>query len=477
MRQFRFHFILLVALLLAGGLPMEVLAQDNQRRVNRLREHEQKIREIIEARRQERAQQESEREEREARDPRPEPEEEGPSRAASSVVLGLRFMTEGGLSDYNMIVSEGESFITEVMMFNYDQNHVDRVRLSINYDKRFIEPIRVFDTTIRPYMEDEPRFVIDERRAVIAYDAELSDPLRIPEATLLRIGWRAVRPTPYTGIEFMFSMTESPTQYHTAIYVRGNNILGVANDPADGVISGGLMIEPEMPESGELILQGKAEELRDLYLGSVASDDNVGLILEGPDRPIKAGEEFLVHIALNNPHGALIDAISLFVKFDPDVLQVVDQDRFNWIRRGINIHDGPFHSSFPWDIHRNNLVRNDRGIITYQKALSNGGALPSERFATIRFRAVAPAMETAVYLIPGRQRDLYHTSVRYFGFERMNLTRDYSVPVRFFEILPAPYKEAKEPDGPRVEYVGAGPAAPRDSGNGSAIRPLMIERN
>ncbi|MCC5874772.1 MAG: hypothetical protein JJU11_01005, partial [Candidatus Sumerlaeia bacterium] len=294
----------------------------------------------------------------------------------------------------------------------------------------------------------------------------------------LRIGWRAIRHTPHTGIDFAFSMTESDNQYHTAIYVRGNNILGVANDPADGVISGGLMIEPPRREDGqEPILQGKAEELRELYLGSVASDEEVGLKLEAPSRPIHAGEEFLVHIALNNPYGALIDAVSLFIKYDPQVLQAVDQDRFNWIRRGINIHDGPYHHSFPWDMHRTNLVRNDRGIITYQKGLSNGGALPSERFATIRFRAIAPAMETAVYFIPGRQRDLYHTSVRYFGFERMNLTPKYSKPVVFLEVLPS--KEPLEdiaPDTPAVEFVGPGAidAAEEDS---SAIRPLLIKRN
>ncbi|MCC5875133.1 MAG: hypothetical protein JJU11_02835, partial [Candidatus Sumerlaeia bacterium] len=178
MPKFHHLLILFMAFAMVGSLPLEAFSQSNQRRVNRLREHEEKIREIIEARRQERAQQDEQRAERERDRPRQEEEEEGPSRAASSVVLGLKFLSEGGLSDYNLIVSEGETFITEVMMFNMDQNEVDRVRLSIDYDRRFVEPVRVFDTTIRPKVDGTPRFAIDDRRAIIAYDANLETPLR-----------------------------------------------------------------------------------------------------------------------------------------------------------------------------------------------------------------------------------------------------------------------------------------------------------
>lgn len=470
----RFLLLLLIGAFLAMSLPTEVIAQE--RRVNRLREHERKIRQIIEERRQERAEQQENAEDQEEGEEEATSDEERENRAASSVVLGLRFLTEEGVSDYNMIVTEEETFVTEVMMFNIDQNDIDRVRLAISYDKRFIEPVRIFDTTLRSFVDGDPKFRLDEREAVIAYDAKLDEPLRIPETALLRILWRAVRPTSYTGIDFRFSMTQADNEYHTAMYVRGNNILGVADDPADGVISGGLMIEEKPSPTGERVLQGKAEELRELHLGSVASDLEVGIELEGPRQPVQVGRDFPVHVRLNNPDGALIDSVSFFIKYDPEVLQVVDQDRFNWIRRGINVHDGPYQGNFPWDMHRNNLARNDRGIITYQKGLSNGAALPSERMATIRFRPIQPTLQTHIYFIPGRPRDIYHTSVRYFGYERLNLGPELSKPIHTLEVLPAPEEPEEGAPRTRLEYVGAGAIEERQE-ELPAVRSLRIERN
>jgi hypothetical protein len=472
---------LLLMAMLAALAPAPLHAQDQpqrETRVNRLREHERKIREIIEAQRERRRQQESE---APPADEPPPPEEvvEQTKRAASSVVLGLKFINEEGVADYSLIARDGDTFVTEVMMFNIDQNEIDRVRLAIRYDKRFIEPLRLFDTALRPFVRGEPRFVLDEQRAIISYDATLQQPLTQPETVLLRILWGTRRPTPFTGIEFAFSPEERDDQYHTAMYVRGNNILGVASDPADGVLSGGLMIEqPPSPVTGERVLQGKAEELRQIYLGSVASDQAVGLRLLAPSEPVRLGEDFIVQVGLNNPEGALIDSLSFCVLFDPRVLRVIDQDKFNWIRRGVNVHDGPFQSRFPWDMHKQNQVRNDRGLISYQMSLSNGASLPSEVFAQIRFRAIAPSTGTAISFHKGRTSDPAHSSVRYFGFERLKLEAPLSEPVKTIvvlneSVLPPAVADPGTTAG--AAPVPAGPLAPAPVADAS-IRPLPIER-
>lgn len=423
--------------------PAAVFAQSSRKeavnRSSRLRAHEERIKKMIEERREEARRKQQEKALEEAQQPQGEEEVEEEAatrdtRAVSSAVLGFKFIDEQGVADYNIITHEGSTFLSEVTLFNIDSNPIDEIRLALDFDKRFIEPVKIFDTALRNTIVGEPKFQLDEREAIINYRAELANPLRNPEVVLLRILWRANRQTSFTGIEFAFDEFEQEDTAHTAVYVQDRNILGVRDDPADGVLSGGLMIDP--PPETEPILQGKGEELKDLYLGSVASDHMVGLALVGPKETPEVGEEFIVRVALNNPDGALIDALDLSLEFDPDVLQVVDDDKFNTIRRGVNINDGIYTEFFPWDMHKRNEVRNEWGMINYQMSLSNGEALPTRAFARIRFRAVAPASETFLTIRKGNLSQISRTSIRYFGYERLDLTREYSRPALRL-VLPA----------------------------------------
>lgn len=447
-------------------------AQQQQQPTNRnrrLREHEQKIQEIIQQRRTERDKREAEERTRQAAaptDPAEQKQKDSP-KPPSSVVMGFKFLNQAGVSDYNTIVSKGDTFLSEVLLFNVDQNSIDRISLALQFDKRFIEPVRIFDTQLAPYIDGNSTFRIDERDSILIYEARLQKPATSTEVVLLKILWKAVRPTPYTGIEFKFSPLERPQDPHTAIYVAGVNILGIRDDPQDGVLSGGLMIEdPAAPKE----LQGKATELRDIYLGSVASDATVGLQIVGPEDPVRLGDRFVVRVRLNNPDGALVDSVNYFILFDPKVLQVIDEDKFNWMLRGVNVHDGPYHLNFPWDMHKQNEVRNERGQIVYSMALSNGAALPSRTFTDIHFRAVAPTAETPIGFVKRRPGAPNLTSVRYFGYELLDLATQISTPSINVTILNPPVEVAL----PRDETEPPPPQAPQAAE--SSVRALLIER-
>lgn len=461
-RTITYALIFLLGILMASP-PAPVSAQSHSTRTQKLREHERRIQQIITDRRAKKRQEEEEARKRaidsgeispREEEPAEQPQVERRQRAISNVVMGFKFSNEEGDTDYNIIVQEGETFVSEVYLFNIDQNPIDRVRLALDYDKRFITPLRVFDTSIAPFIKGDPEFDIDQRDAIIKYDASLKTSISSPEIVLLRILWRAERATPFTGIDFAFSELERPDDTHTGIYVGDLNILGVSDDPSDGVLSGGLMIQGP-PEKRE-VLQGKAEELRGMYFGSVASDDQVGLQLIGPPETPRVGDEFVVKVRLNNPEGALIDSINFAVLFDPNVIQVLDRDEFNYIIRGVNVSDGPYHEFFPWDMHKKNEVRNDRGLVNYQKALTNGASLPSRTFAAIHFRALAPTAETAVGFVKGRVGAPNMTSVRYFGFERLDLqSPELSLPTIKFPVLPPSVAIAaegrSEMDSPAVQ--------------------------
>ena len=461
---------LAVALALVGT---GAYAQGNAR-AQRLREHERRIQDIIKERQAARQKELAAQRAEEAKGaPVPgntveeAPKKEEGTRALSNVVMGIKFLNEQGDSSYNIIIGNETTFVTEVYLFNIDQNPVDRVRLALSYDKRFIEPLRVFDTSLRAASAEPPIFSREDRESYLLYDAKLKEPLRSPEVVLLRIMWRALRPTPYTGIDFVFSALERDEDTHTAIYAKGTNILGVPDDPADGVLSGGLMIE-DPRDVGDRVLQGKAEELREMYLGGVASDTKVGMQLVRDAQPVKVGDRFAVSVRLNNPEGALVDSVSFAVLFDPKVLQVYDKDDFNAIIRGVNAHDGLYQRNFPWDIHRKNEARNDRGLIEYSMALSNGGSLPSRAFADIYFVAIAPADKTQVSFVKGRPGAPDLTSIRYFGYERLELSPPMSAPSISFRVENAPVEVATRP----VEEA----VSPVRRADKMAVRKLKLER-
>jgi hypothetical protein len=465
-----FKTAVIALLLLVGSAPAQPSSAAT--RAQRLKEHERKIKEIIDRRRdeQKRAEEANLAGAAAAAAPTPAPAEAPaePPKPVSSVVMGFKFTNDDGESDYNIIVRSGDTFLTEVYLFNIDQNPIDRVRLALDFDKRFITPLRVFDAEIRPQIEGGPTFEVDEREAVLNYDARFARPVSDAEIVVLRILWRALRSTPYSGIHFAFDPLEREGTAHTAVFADGRNILGTESDSMDGVLSGGLMID--LPTGETPVLQGKAEELKTLYLGSVASEAEVGLQLVGPNVPVKVGDVFRVRLQLNNPEGALIDAMNFFLKFDETTLEVVDVDRFNWITRGVNVHDGPYHRNFPWDMMKRNEVRNDRGHVNYQKSLSNGAALPSKTFADVYFRAKAPTTKSEMFFIQGKLSDTANSSVRYFGYERLNLQSKLSEPNFAIEIHPAPEEvaQAAPPEESLAPVVD--PGLPQ-------VRQLRIERD
>src|SRR5690606_27076740 len=163
---------------------------------------------------------------------------------------------------------------------------------------------------------------------VLIYDATFTRPRVSKQLTILKIVWEAHQRTEYTDLQFVFSPNRPEDQPNTAVFMQGQNVLGRPDDPIDGVLGGALLImRPFDPEdSGPEILQGKKEELREIYLGSMGDQQQVGLRLVPPPGTPAVGQEFDVDVQLYNPRGAIIDVVRFYILFNPDVLQVVDHD-------------------------------------------------------------------------------------------------------------------------------------------------------
>jgi hypothetical protein len=420
--------LLVFALFLGGSAGW---AQDeNLSREERLRRHEERVREILKQRQ---AQTPDPNAVVPTQDAAPPPEEEAAIKLLGSVLLYVRFrpVYADELPSSDIVVRQGDRFVSEIQMDNESATSFDRIQLALRFDKRFIRPIRVYDDGIRPYTEGTPRFEINDRDNVILYDAEMKAPRVSKQVTILKIVWEAIQPTEYTDLQFVFSPNRPDDRPHTAVFMQGENILGRPDDPIDGVLGGALLImKPFDPESntGAEILQGKKEELREIYLGSMGAQQRVGLRLVGPEGTPAVGQEFDVDVQLFNPRGAIIDVMRFFVLFDPEVLEVVDNDRNNWIRNGVNVLDGPWREEFPFDFHTQNEADNMRGRVAYGKGLSRGRALRTGTFARIRFRALAPIDQTEIALIAARQGAGNLTAVNYFGYSLLSDDPRYTQP-------------------------------------------------
>jgi hypothetical protein len=467
-------------------------------REQRIREHEERIRNIIRERseaakkREEAARAKTEGAPVDAATPGGQAEVIGKAaestsrRASASLLLYCNFPTAQQPRQLDTHVAVGDEFLSELILYNDQQTPVDRLRLAVTYDKRFLEPVKVFDSRLRKAAKGEPAFKLHPREGIIQYDVDLATPIASREDTILRIQWRALRATSQTQVNFSFSQAEDPAEPHTAAMAGGRNVLGIGSDPIDGVLGGGIVIQQDA--KGARPLQGKKEELREMYLGAIGTHSEVGLVLMPPGEEIRVGDIFPVHVAVNNPHGTLIDSIDLMLSFDPAVLRVVDRDRGNRVRQGVNGLEGPYTADFPFDYLKWNEAWNNRGLYRYSSGISDGIAFPSRPFVTVFFEALAPAAGTEVRFLRERPGEGNLTGVRYFGFDVGSLVPPLSRPVARIPIAAAPegYRPtdasiallktvAERQEAAPSGYFSLGGAAPSKEGEAAPVPAAAAE--
>jgi hypothetical protein len=92
-------------------------------------------------------------------------------------------------------------------------------------------------------------------------------------------------------------------------------------------------------------------------------------------------------VVLINPSREAFDGLKFRIRFDPTAVKILDADVDNYIKEGVNIFDGDFHKSFPFEYHGVNRVYMEEGIIDYQVGRTMGPAVyPSGTVARIVYR-------------------------------------------------------------------------------------------
>lgn len=327
---------------------------------------------------------------------------------------------------------DGERFVTRVVLDNPSGQTLDKLSIALQYDPRILSCVRVFDDQFRPYVVPSPTFEDRPTQGLLYYEAVLKQPRALQKLTVLTIIWNAVRTSPYTEIEFAFA-DEGPT---TSITAGGNDILGMTSDPYDGVINTSVLVKKKDTPAQTDLMNVKRKDVIDFFTGTDNPPGAIGLALGEPEKPARVGDKFDIPIELLNPNALALDMLSVYISFNPEELEVLDWDKGNWIRRGVNIYDGDRHDEYPFDYLVRNEAMNATGTIEYRVGLQRPRGLPSGRIATIRFRALKPAVDTTVKFIVRKEGEKRTTNVTLNGNDILDLNAPGSVRAVRFPIYP-----------------------------------------
>jgi len=305
------------------------------------------------------------------------------------------------------IVAVGEEFDTRVALSNPAGKEFQAIKAVIRYDPTVVEPVYLKDDKIRPLVEGEAESVVYADLGVLIYQARLRSTLAGQAVEFFTVRWKTLAVSAGTELNFV-----SQGEERTALLDKSNSTI-LGGSVTEGLLGMALQVfSPEQLADGPPI----GEEL---FAGSTvgqARDGGVRLRLIANNQAIAANEDFYVGVWFENPKRVDVSNISLKIRFDPNVLEVVDDDTDNWITTGVNIFDGDYHDQFPFDIHLENSVANDLGLISYAMACTQRRALPQRGYvARIRFRPKTVAANTRIEFVFQPLDDPLRTQVSFLG--------------------------------------------------------------
>jgi hypothetical protein len=291
------------------------------------------------------------------------------------------------------VVNVGETFETRVMA-ETKMGTVDAVSFLLKYPKQLLNPLALNHAAIDPLVDDSVEYAFDPEAGEIYFRALLKDPTRLALASLVTITWEAIEPTDGTSLTFAFD-PERPT----GLFSNSTNLLGTVANANDGIIKSTIMVRA--PRSKDVV-----EKVADNGLVITSKSMQPGppvmqLHLEPSVISTREGQEFTVKVILDNDSGEPMDRVRLVAKFDPAELEVVDSDKGNRIRSGVNVEDGMAAEEFPFDFNRSNEVDNVLGTIAYDVGAEMNPVRGSGVLAAIHFRAKHATNATAVSLVRG----------------------------------------------------------------------------
>ena len=294
-------------------------------------------------------------------------------------------------------VAIDEQFPFAVVLSNPKKKAFDRMSIILKYDPRFLELLDVEDERLREIAGKNFTPTLEHLRpGVFEYKAEFLKPLNHAYAGLMLINFKALSPS--TGTDINFS---NYGKIKTGLFLGDTEILSESKKDFFSVSSLGAQViikeNFDLEEKDDLvILKDNWDKPKQITTTENNQGHRAALGLKSDKEKIKVGDVFDVHLLYSNPASIPVERVKVILRFDPEYLQVVDHDKDNFIENGINIHDGPYHKKFPFNMHLKNLVNNKSGRIVYEvatrspKQLADLGRLATIRLVSVKSTDYAP---------------------------------------------------------------------------------------
>jgi hypothetical protein len=307
---------------------------------------------------------------------------------------------------YDSIVKVGQTFVTELVVDTKD-GQADEIQFTLTYPAQNLNLLAVDFAPVVGLLHDEVEYASEPGDGIFAARLKLTQPQKFTSRPIAVCYWEALQPADPAEVRFDFS-----GEIGTDIRLGGTSILGTEGLKTDGVIHANVLIKSR--EKRNYVQQTADKGL--LVGGSSFSPPSASLTLNLDAPPTaKIGEEVVVDLELKNPHGDPFDRVQLYLQFDPEVLEVIDSDKGNWIKQGINIEDGFAHKDFPFDFHKFNAADNAKGIIIYDEGAALNPLRSSGVFAKVHFRIKKSVPQTEILLVRNEPGRYPNTDVSYAG--------------------------------------------------------------
>ncbi len=312
------------------------------------------------------------------------------------------------------IVDVGERFKTDLVA-ETKEGEIDEISILLKYPRHILNPLALDHGQLDPYVKDKIDYEFNPEQGTIYLHAKLKSPQRFGQKPLVSLVWEALEPTDGAVISYEFGEPKT-----TGLFLNGSNLLGTLPGAEDGVIR--TMVQVKDPKSKMTVTKLQDKGVLIGNMPETSADDvveNLELKLVPSATTVKAGEVFDVGVFLENPESELVDKIRLYLQFDPATLQVVDSDAGNVVTRGTNILDAFARAEFPFDYYRYNYADNKAGDIVYEVSASNSKVRGDGKFAVIRLKALREVPRTELVLVQNAEGLVPTSDVTYLAQSRL----------------------------------------------------------
>jgi len=303
----------------------------------------------------------------------------------------------------------GNRFVATVRLVNPPGKELDELGFQLRYDPNVLrvvdgeeseDGINAHDRSFREAFpwETGADYVnrVDPARGLVSYRSKRggTGPL-VVSGPIASVTFEVLQDRD-TSVSFGFfgpeNAAEGVADGSPATYVRykGKDILGQGNDPEDGTVDATVRFYETPPATGV-----------DAIPVADQMDYETRIVISPVPDVVHTGEEFDYLVEIVNPNRVDFDEIMLVLGFNPKYLTPMDHDAGNYIRDGMNLFDGDYHGTFPFNHHRRNEINPREGYMLYRMGTLRTALSGSGVVASVRFRAAAPTGEQGTRLKVG----------------------------------------------------------------------------